>query len=82
MKIERLPLRDASSSHTTSLNDDALSIIERRLKNVDSHLDISSGPLIKDQLLDRMVIPNFCLFILPLFEGLKHFWIFFSDQTF
>ena len=59
-KIKRQALRDIPSSCATWQNLSALSLLERtRLNLNNSHLDISSAPLIDDEETHQMVTPNF-----------------------
>ena len=73
MKLKQQPLCDASSSHAMWVNHDTPSMIGwMQINYIDLHPSVSSLPLIKDQSSDWTVMPNFCLFILPLFDDVKH----------
>ena len=77
MKIEQLSFRNTSFSHMTWPNHDAPSMIRwMGLNIVDLYHGISFGLLINYQKSNRIAMSNFCLFILPLFDGVIHSRIF------
>ena len=81
MKIERYVLHDASSSHKTWQNLSTISSIRQMGVNLDdSHLRVSSKPLIKDEEANQMAKPNCSLFIPMFFDG-KSIFKFFEQSN-
>ena len=73
MMIEQQQLCDAFSPCVMWRNHRASSSIGwTGVNSDDSHPGVSSKLLIKDQSSNSMVMPNFCLFILSFFDGIKY----------